>query len=110
MNGKSKSSSTKKFLGTHIDTYIRWVEYQITAKMIWSKFEIDHLRPTSSFDVYNNGGTKEAFCWKNIQRSVNQDNNQKGTKFNFVDYRLQFIQAYQFIRLNEARLNEDIHR
>ena len=79
LNGKSKSSSTKKFLGTHIDNYIRWVEYQFTAKMIWSKFEIDHVRSIFSFDVCYIEETKEAFWWKNIQRSVNQDNNQRGT-------------------------------
>ena len=78
--------------------------------MIWSKVEMDLLRPISSLDVYNIEELEEAFCWKSNQSSVKQDNQQKGTKFNFVDYRLQFIQAYQFIRLNEARLNEDIHR
>ena len=77
--------------------------------MIWSKVEIDHLRPISSLDVYNTEKLKETFCWKSNHPSVKQDNHQKGKKLIFVNYRLQFFQAYQFIRLNEARLNEDVH-
>ena len=89
---------------------IRWGVYQFTPETIWLKVEIDHVRPISSLDVYNIEELKEIFCWKNNQPSVNQDNHQRGIKFNFVDYRLQFIQAYHFIRLNEATVNEDIHR
>ena len=29
-------------------------------------------------------------------------------KSNFLDYHLQFIKAYQFIKLNEERFNENI--
>ena len=49
---------------------------------------------------------KEAFSWKNTQALLKKDHQQKGTKFNFLDYQLQFIKAYQFVKLNEEeRLN-----
>ena len=34
---------------------------------------------------------------------------EKGTKFNFLDYQLQFNETYQFIKLNEEGFNENIH-
>ena len=45
----------------------------------------------------------EAFEWKNIQPLLKHDHQRKGTQFNFLDCQLQFIEAYQFIKLNEAR-------
>ena len=61
------------------------------------------------FDVSKDGELKEAFNWKNTQPLLKRDHLQKGTKFNFLDYRLQFIKAYQFIKLNEERFNENVH-
>ena len=43
----------------------------------------------------------KAFALKNTQPLLKQDHQQKGTKFNFLDYHLQFIRAYQFINLND---------
>ena len=61
------------------------------------------------FDVSNDEELKKAFSWKNTQPLLKQDNRQKGGKISFLDYQLQFIKAYQFIKLNEERLNENIH-
>ena len=33
LNGKSKSSSTKDILGIDIDTYRKWIEFQMTPEM-----------------------------------------------------------------------------
>ena len=52
------------------------------------------------FDVTKDDELKEAFCWKNTRPLLKHIHHQKGTKFNFLDYRLQFIKAYQFIKLN----------
>ena len=48
---------------------------------------------------------KEAFSWKNSKPLVKQDHQLKGIKFNFLDYELQFIKAYQFLKLNEEGPN-----
>ena len=37
---------------------------------------------------------------KNTQPLLKHVHHQKGTKFNFLDYQLQFIEAHQFIKLN----------
>ena len=70
---------------------------------------IDHVRAISSFGISDDEQLKEAFIWKNTQPSLKHDHQKKGIKFNFLDYQLQFIKAYQFIKLIEEGLNEDLH-
>ena len=67
LSGKSKLSSTKDILGIDIDTYRRWIGYQYTPGKNWKNIEIDHVRPISSFDVFNDEELNETFNWKNTQ-------------------------------------------
>ena len=110
LKGMTKQSSTKETLGIDFDTYRKWIEYQFTPEMNWSNFEIDHVKAICLFDVSNAEELGEAFNGKNTQPLLKKVHQQKGTKFNFLDYQLQFIKAYQFLKLNEEeRLNENIH-
>ena len=109
LKGMTKQSSTKEILGIDIDLYRKWLEFQFTPEMNWSNIEIDHVKPICMFDVTKDEQLKEAFSWKNTQPLLKKDHQLKGTKFNFLDYQLQFIKAYQFIKLNEERFNENIH-
>ena len=61
------------------------------------------------FDATIDEELKKAFNWRNTQPLLKHDHQQKGIKFNFLDYQLQFIKACQFIKLNEERFNENIH-
>ena len=92
-----KQSSTKEILGIDIDLYRKWNEWQFTPEMNWSNIEIDHVKANCMFDVTKEEELKEAFSWKNTQPLLKQDHRQKGTKFNFLDYQLQFIKSYQFL-------------
>ena len=78
--------------------------------MNWSNIEIHHVKPICMFDVSDDEELKLAFTWKNTQPLLIQDHQYKGTKFNFLDCQLQFVQAYQFLKLNEEGQNEDIHQ
>ena len=109
MNGKSKSSSTREILGFDIDIYRKWIEWQLTPEMNWGNIEVDHVKAICFFDVSNDEELKEAHKWRNTQPLLKQDHLQKSIKFNFLDYRLQFIKAYPFIKPNEERFNENIH-
>ena len=100
LNGKTKSSSTRDILGIDIDLYRKWIEFQFTPEMNWSNIEVDHIKPICMFDVSHDEQLKEAFSWKNTQPLLKHDHRQKGTKFNFLDYQLQFVKAYQFLKLN----------
>ena len=91
LNGKSKPSSTRDILGIDIDTYRKWIEYQMTPDMTWDNIEIDHVKAICLFDVSKVEELKEAFNWKNTQPLLKNDHHQKGIKFNFLDYQLQFI-------------------
>ena len=100
LKGMTKQSSTKEILGIDIDTYRKWIEFQFTPEMNWENIEIDHVKAICLFDVTKDEESKEAFSWKNTQPLLKQDHRQKGIKFNFLDYQLQFIKAYQFLKLN----------
>ena len=109
LNGKSKSSATREILGIDINLYKKWIEFQFTPEMNWDNIEIDHVKPICMFDVTKDKELREAFNWRNTQPLLKQDHVQKGIKFNFLDYQLQFIKAYQFIKLNEERFNENFY-
>ena len=109
LKGMTKQSSTKDILGINIDLYRKWLEFQFTPEMNWGNIEIDHVKPICMFDVTKDEELGEAFSWKNTQPLLKHDHQLKGIKFNFLDYQLQFIKAYQFIKLNEERFNENLH-
>ena len=79
----------------------------MTPKMNWRNIEIDDVRPICMFDATKDEGLGEAFNWKNTQSILKQDHQHKGTKINFLVYQLQYIKAYQFIKLIEQGFNQD---
>ena len=79
---------------------------QITPDMNRRSIGFDQVRPISSFDISNDKELKEAFNWKNTQPLLKQVHQQKGTKYNFLVYQLQFPKAYQFLRFNKKGLNQ----
>ena len=52
-------------------------------------------------------GLRDGFNWKNTQPLLEKNCQQKGTKFNFLDYQLQSIKAHQFLQLNEEGPNQN---
>ena len=105
----TKQSSTKEVLGIDVDLYKKWIEFQFTPEMNWENIEIDHVKPICKFDVTKDDELREAFNWKNTQPLLKHDHQQKGIKFNFLDYHLQFIKAHQIIKVNEERFNENLY-
>ena len=96
----TKQSSTKEILGIDIETYKKWIEYQMTPEMNWSNIEIDHVKAICLFDVSKDEELREAFNWRTTQPLLKEVHQQKGINFNFLDYQLQFFKAYQFLKLN----------
>ena len=105
LNGKLKSSSTMDILGIGFIVFRKWIEIQMTPDMNWKSIDIDHVEPFSAFDTCDEEQSKEAFNWKNTQPLLEKVHQQKGVKFNLLDYRLQLIKAYQLLKLNEKSLN-----
>ena len=64
---KTKALATRRFSVIDIDTYRKWIEWQMTPEMNWNKIEIDHVKPICMFDISKDEESKEAFSWKNTQ-------------------------------------------
>ena len=96
LKGKSKSFKTMEILGIDIESYKRWIEYQMTPEMNLNNIHIDHVKPISSFDISNDNELLEAFNWRNTQPLLKQDNLRKSAKFNEKDYAKQFKKAREF--------------
>ena len=88
LKGMTKQSSAKDILGIDTDLYRKWIEYQMTPKMNWSDFEIDHFKAICLSDVSKREELREAFNWKNTQPLLKEVHQRKGIKFNFLDYQL----------------------
>ena len=101
LKGIIKSSSTINLLGIDIETYKRWIEWQMMPEMNWSNINLDHVKPISSFDISKDEELKEAFNWRNTMPLLKENNLRKGSKYNELDYGLKFIKAYQFLKINE---------
>ena len=41
----AKQSSSRNILGIGIETYYKWIEFQLTPAMTWDNIEIDHVKP-----------------------------------------------------------------
>ena len=103
-----KSLSTKEILGIDIDLHKKWIEFQMTPEMNWSNIETDQVKAICMFNISDDEQLKEAFNWRNTH-PLKKGHQKKGTKNNSLDYQLQFIKAYQFIKLNEEGVNEHLH-
>ena len=78
----------------------------MTPEMNRTNIQIDVVKPICMFDISKDEELGEAFNWKNTQPLLKEVHQQKGIKFRCFDYQLQFIKAYQILKLNEEkRLN-----
>ena len=93
-----------------IDFYRKYIEWQFTPEMDWSNTEVDHVKPICMFGISDKKQLKEALIWRNTQSLFEQIHKQKGNKNNFVNYSLQLIKFYKFLKLNEEGSNQDFHR
>ncbi|CAG8819363.1 35023_t:CDS:2, partial [Racocetra persica] len=71
LKGISKSAGTLELIGCSLDYLKAWFDYQFQPSMTWDNYgaywEIDHVRPCSSFDLNDTLQQKECFGWKNLR-------------------------------------------
>ena len=96
IKGHSKSLRSMEILGLNIETYKKWIEYQMSSEMNWKNIHIDHVKAISLFDVSKEEDLLEAFYWVITQPLLKKDNLQKSNKFNEEDYINQFKEAREF--------------
>ena len=68
-----------------------WSEYKMTPELNWANFDIDHGKPNSSLDISKDEKLRETVKWTIIQPIFKKDHQRKRNKFDFLDYRLQFV-------------------
>ena len=71
LKGKSKSCSSPEYLGCNFEEWKIYLEQKFDDKMNWNNhgiyWDIDHIKPLSSFDFTKEEELKIAFNYKNTQ-------------------------------------------
>ena len=62
LKGLTKQSLSRGILGKDIETYKKWIYFQMTPEMNWSIFGIDRVKPICMFDFSTVGELRDAFC------------------------------------------------
>ena len=70
---------------------------------------LDHCYPLSKTNLSNKNDMYKSTNWINIRPMYVKDNVIKGDEIDIRLYLLQEIKAYQFLKINEEGLNENIH-
>ena len=108
-----KTNKTFDLLGCSHSFFKSWIIHQLYGNMTVENYgtvwQIDHCLAVASFNLLDEIDMKKCFNWVNLRPMYVKDNIIKGDKINIRWYLLQEIKAYQFIKLNEERFNENIH-
>jgi len=78
-----KSSRTEKLLGISFKEFKTYIEIMFKPNMSWDNYgewEIDHIKPISSFDLTNPKEQFKAFNYKNTQPLWLSENRRKSAK------------------------------
>ena len=70
---------------------------------------LDHCLLIASFNLFDENDMKKCFNWINLRPMYVKDYIVKNDKIDMSLYLLPEIKAYQFMKLNEERYNENIH-
>jgi len=84
LNGKNKSKTTKELLGCSLEFLKQHLESKFTEGMSWSnygKWEIDHIKPCSKFDLTDPKQQEQCFHYTNLQPLWELDNQRKSNKY-----------------------------
>jgi len=84
IKGYTKSLPTMMLIGCEIDYLLFHLQSQFTEEMNWDnygKWEVDHIRPCSSFDLSKPEEQLKCFNYTNLQPLWKKDNLIKGAKW-----------------------------
>ena len=81
----------------------------MTLKNYGSIWQIDHCLLIASFNLLDENDMKNCFNWITLRHMYSSETNLKKTKIDHRLYLMQEIKANCFKKLNEERLNENLH-
>lgn len=100
LKSKTKSSNTKRLIGCDLPFLKKWFEYQFNSKMNWENYasywNIDHVKPCSSFNLQNENEQLECCNWKNLQPLESSRNCSKNNKIEPHQILLQELKVYNY--------------
>lgn len=82
--GATKSKTTMKLLGCNAQHLMESLVKQFKPGMTWedrSKWHIDHVRPTTYFDLTDQEQQRVCFNWRNMQPLWPEENIEKGDQY-----------------------------
>lgn len=98
---KNKKNSTFDYIGINTDDFFLWLEYQFDENMTWDNYgnywEIDHVKPCSSFDLTNEEEIYKCFNWKNMRPLEKTQNNSKNNKILYDDIKKHYCIVNRFM-------------
>jgi len=78
---KNKKNTSLEILGCDIKLYFDWINFTMSDDMSWEnygiKWNIDHIKPISSFNLEDESQVKLAFNWKNTWAMYSSENFKK---------------------------------
>lgn len=81
LKGKLKKSSAFRDLGMDMETFMKYIESLFYGDMTWENYgdywDLDHIRPLSSFDLLDEFQLKQASHYSNIQPLTKKHNSIK---------------------------------
>lgn len=81
LSGVCRSKKTMELIGCSISEFIEYIESQFKKGMDWNnqgEWEIDHIKPCSSFNLIDSIQQRECFNYKNLQPLWAEENRKKG--------------------------------
>jgi hypothetical protein len=101
----TKEKRTCEYLGTSIDTIMKWFEFNFDENLTWenrsSTWHIDHTIPANRFDMQNNDDISVCFSWMNLMPLDRKKNIAKSDKILMHRIFLQEIQLRKFAKKYE---------
>jgi len=68
---KNTNTNTFTLIGCNIPTFKKWIDYQFDDNMNWENYgtywNIDHVKPCSSFNLDDEKQQEECFIWFNMR-------------------------------------------
>lgn len=78
--GWNKKDYSEMF-GCKREFFLHWLEYNFNKNMNWNNYgsiwQLDHIKPCSSYDLTNDEELLECFSWKNTMPIMKKDNLKK---------------------------------
>ena len=99
-----KENPSVEYLGCTYEYFLKWMEYNFDEKINWDNagkyWDIDHIKPCSSFDLTVSVQVSECFNWKNLRPLSKEENQKKGSKIEPSTIELFHVKALEFQLLN----------